>query len=313
MKKFCNVISDFCSPAVQERMLYLYKNLKKHNLFPQDINFEHNDFDTKNNNLFFVTFNKSTEQNLRNLMHKIDFKKRQIVIISNNRENYFDFAMEYNICNIVHLESLNEALLLGILKRFFNKESGLEFFFEKEKNIFDKRYSISGNICMHNLVENKFADFIDKIHNITKSTFIINCHELITNAMAYGILGITAHARDKKAHDIRLYSNISIPQGKDVKVHLVMNENFYGIAVRDPGGTLTIQRILERIRRQSIVAGETIPQGIEDHTGRGLVILSHQGLLVFSIKPGEFTDVSLISRIKASFEKRPISILAKEL
>ena len=309
----CNIISDFCEPHVQKKILHLYNNLQKHGLLLDNVRLEQNDFDIENNNLFFVTFNRRTEQNLRNLMQKINFKKRQVIIISDNRENYFDFAMEYNICNIMHINNLNEAMLLGILKIFFKKESGLEFFFEEEKNIFDKHYSISGNISIHNLIENTFADFIDKIHLAAKSTFIINCHELITNAIAYGVLGITAHARDKKAHDIGLYANMDIPQDKKVKIHLTMNENFYGISVRDSGGTLTIQRILERIRRQSIVAGETIPQGIEDHTGRGLVILSHHGLLFFSIKPGEFTDVSLISQIKAHFEKRPISILAKEL
>jgi hypothetical protein len=308
----CNIIPDFCESTVREKILQLYNNLKKRDLLPFDIKLEQNDFDLENNNLFFVTFDKSTERNLLKLVREIDFKKRQIIIISSNYENYFDFAMEYNLGNIIHINNLDEYLLLGIFKKIFRKESGLKFFFESKKNIFDKYYSISGDICMRRLVENAFADFMDKIPDITKSTFIINCHEMITNAIAYGILGITAHARDKKAYDIENFANLSIPKGKDIRVHLIMSKNFYGISVRDCGGTLTVQRILERIRRQSVLAGETIPQGIEDYTGRGLAILSHHGLLAFSIKPGEFTEVSLISKIKASFEKEPISILATE-
>jgi hypothetical protein len=313
MINFCNVIPNFCSPIVREKILYLCNNLKKHKLFPRSIKIEQDSFDLNNNNLFFVTFNKNTEQNLRKLMQAIDFKKRKIIIISSNYENYFDFAMEYNLGNIIHIDNLSEDLLLGIFKKIFRKELGLKFFFEEGKNIFDNYYSISGDICMRSLERNTFADFINKVPNIARSTFVINCHEMITNAIAYGVLGITAHARDKKAYDIGNFANLSIPQGKDVKVHLVMNENFYGISVRDCGGILTIQRILERIRRQSIVAGETIPQGVEDYTGRGLAILSHHGLLAFSIKPGEYTEVSLISKIKTSFEKKPISILATEL
>ena len=308
----CNVISDFCSPVVREKILRLYNNLKKHGLLPNDIELEQKKFDTKNNNLFFVTYDKNTEQKLRKLMYEIDFKKRQIIIISNDYEDYFDFAMEYNLCNIIHMNNLSEYMLLGIFKKIFEKKSGLKFFFENGKNIFDKQYSISGDICMHGLVNNTFTDFMGKIPSAAKSTFIINCHELITNAIAYGVLGITAHARDKKAYDIGNFANVNIPKGKDVKVHLIMNEKFYGISVKDLGGSLTIQRILERIRRQSIVAGETVPQGIDDYTGRGLAILSHHGLLIFSLKIGKFTEVSLISQVKANFGKKPISILATE-
>jgi len=312
MKNTCNIIPDFCSPAVREKVLRLYTNLKKRYSLPRNIELEQKKIDLKKNNLFFVTYDKSTEQKLRKLMYEIDFKKRQIIIISNDYEDYFDFAMEYNLCNIIHINNLSEDMLLGIFKKIFEKKSDLKFFFEDKKNIFDKQYSISGDICMRRLVKNTFTDFLLKIPSAAKSTFIINCHELITNAIAYGVLGITAHARDKKAYDIGSFANVNIPKGKDVKVHLMMNEKFYGISVKDRGGSLTIQRILERIRRQSIVAGETVPQGIEDYTGRGLAILSHHGLLVFSLKIGKYTEVSLISQIKASFGKKPISILATE-
>ena len=219
--------------------------------------------------------------------------------------------MEYNICNIIHITNLSEIMFLGILRRFLRENSALEVFFDEKTNVFDKCYYISGNICMHNFIENTFGDFIDKLKNTSKTTFIINCHELVTNALAYGVLGISAQIRDKKASDIG--RDINIPEEKKVKIHLLMNEKLYGISVTDFGGTLTIKRILERIRRQSIVAGETIPQGIEDYTGRGLAILSHHGLLLFSIKPGEFTTVSIISHVKESFKRRALSILATEL
>ncbi|MDR2553930.1 MAG: hypothetical protein LBC64_00750 [Fibromonadaceae bacterium] len=312
MKNTCNIISDFCSPVVREKIVHLYNGLKKHDLLPNNIELEQKKIDLKNNNLFFVTYDKNTEQKLRKLMYEIDFKKRQIIIISNDYEDYFDFAMEYNLCNIIHINNLSEDMLLGIFKKIFEKKSDLKFFFEDKKNVFDKQYSISGDICMRKLVKNTFTDFYGKIPSVARSTFIINCHELITNAIAYGVLGITAHARDKKAYDIGSFANVNIPKGKDVKVRLMMNDKFYGISVKDRGGSLTIQRILERIRRQSIVAGETVPQGIEDYTGRGLAILSHHGLLVFSLKIGKYTEVSLISQIKASFGKKPISILATE-
>ncbi len=313
MKNFCNVIPEFCLPIVQEKILQLYENLEKQGLLPKDINLGLSSFNAKNNNLFFVAFNKDTEHSLRNLMSEIDAKTNRVIIIPNGEENYFDFAIEYNICNIIHITKLNETMLLGILKGFLKRNFDFESFFKPNENIFDKSYSLSGDISMLRLVEHTFTDFINRIENEMRNMFIINCHELVTNAIAYGVLGITAYVRDKKDYGVINYTNIYIPPNKEVKVRLMMNKSLYGISVRDFGGLLTMQRILERIRRQSIVEGETIPQGIEDYTGRGLAILSHHGLLLFSIKPGEFTEVSLISRMEAVFERKPISILATEL
>jgi len=311
MNNSCNVISAFCTAAVQKKILSLYGSLEKQGLLPAQINYKQSSFNTKNNNLFFVSFNQNTKPGLQNLMSRMDFKKSQIVIISCEEENYFDFAVEYEICNIVHVNRLDETTLLGITKRFLKQDLCLEPFFEHRKKIFDKQYLLSGNICTQNLIEITFEDFISEIQNPLKNTFIINCHELVTNALAYGVLGITSNARDKRVHDIGKY--VDIEPGKEITIHLLMNEDIYGISVTDRAGTLTAKRILERIRRQSIVAGETIPQGIEDYTGRGLAILSHHGTLVFSIKPGEFTSVSLISHTKEPFEKKFISILTTEL
>jgi len=311
MNHSCNIISAFCSGAVQEKILFLCNSLEEQGLLPKGINYKQASLNTNGNHLFFVSFNQDTKLGLQNLMSKGNLKKHQIIIISSEEENYFDFAVEYEICNIVHINKLNETVLLGIAKRFLNHDLCLEPFFEHKEKFFDKSYLLSGNICMQNLIETTFADFIDKTQNPVKNTFIINCHELVTNALAYGVLGITSSARDKRIYDIGKY--VDIPAGKEIKIHLLMNEDMYGISVTDKFGTLTVRRVLERIRRQCIVAGETIPQGIEDYTGRGLAILSHHGILAFAIKPGEFTTVSLISQVSEPIEKKFISILATEL
>jgi hypothetical protein len=311
MKNSCNIIPAFCSQEVQEKIQHLYKNLETQGLIPHNMNLEMNNFIATNNNLFFVSYNENTKHNLRHLINETHLKNNHIVIISSNDENYFDFAIKYNICNIIHITKINETILFGIIKRFFEEDINLESFFEKRKNIFDKKYVLAGKICMRNLIENTYTDFLEKIPAETKNTFIINCHELVTNAIAYGVLGITTQTRDKKIYEIG--NHVNIPEKKHIETHLFMNKELYGISIKDFGGTLTIRRILERIRRQSIVAGETIPPGIEDYTGRGFAILCRHGLLTFSIKPNEFTVVSLISDIKITFEKKPISILAMEL
>jgi len=312
MKKICNIIlnHNFCSNAIQEKILHLYKALEKKDLIPSDIALEQSDFDLKNNNLIFITLNKNTMPNLRNLMANLNIKTNKVIIVPTNEENYFDFAMEYNLCNVIHAKRLNEIMLHAVLNDFYKKKLSLDSFFSKETNIFDRSYSLSGKISMLRLIENLFADFIEQLQPSIRNTFIINCHELVTNALAYGVLGITAYTRDITEQDVINYTSVNIPSNKEVQVRLTLNDKRYGISVKDSGGLLTKQRILERIRRQSIVGGETIPQGIEDYTGRGLAILSHHGLLIFSIKPGEHTEVSLISRLETAVEKKPISILA---
>jgi hypothetical protein len=307
----CGIITEYCLPAIHERIVELKENLEKNGLWPRDIDIESSDFEIREENLFFISFNQEHESRLRALMKKIYFKKRRIIIISCDEVDYFDFAMEYNICNIINIDDLDETMLLGIVQRFSKGDLGLEPFFEADKIVFDKYYSLSGNLNIRNLIENIFSDFTKKLNGTIKNIFMINCHELVTNALAYGVIGVTAYARDKKAYDFE--SMIEVPQSKGLQVHLLMDSGRYGISVRDHGGVLTTQRVLERIRRQSVVAGETVPQGIEDLTGRGLTILSHHGLLAFSIKPGVFTEVSLISQLKSSFERKPISILTTEL
>jgi len=311
MRTTFNIITTFCLPFVKDKIVRLKDNLERRGTLPAVVHFEHGNFDLENENLFFVSFNRKSENELRSLVRKTNFKKRNMIIVSDHEADYFDFAMEYNICNIININDLNEAMLLGIIKRFSEDDLSMEPFFKREDLIFDKRYYISGVLNMRNLVENLFPDFMEKIEGVAKNMFTINCHELVTNAIAYGIMGITPYARDKKAYEFE--STIEIPKGKGLQVNLLLDANSYGISVRDYGGVLTTQRVLERIRRQSVVAGETVPQGIEDLTGRGLAILSHHGLLMFSIKPGIFTDVSLIGRLNPAIEKKPISVLMTEL
>jgi len=311
MNNPCNIVSAFCSAEVQNKILHLYSGLEAQGLLPKGINYKQNSFNIKDDNLFYVSLTPNTKPSLRNLMNRIDLKKCQVIIISRDEENYFDFAFEFEICNIIHIDKLDETLLLGITKRFLKRDFYLEHFFDHREKLFDKYYLLAGRICMQNLIETAFADFIEKINSPVKNTFIINCHELVTNALAYGVLGISSNARDKKIYDVGKY--VDIPAGKEIKVHLLMNEDIYGISVMDNSGALTVHRILERVRRQSIVAGETIPQGIEDYTGRGLAILSHHGVLAISIKPGEYTVVSIISTVHEPFEKKFISILTAEL
>jgi len=311
MRNTYNIVTAFCLPFVNEKIVRLKGNLERRGMLPANVHFEYGNFDTENENLFFVSFNRKSESELRSLIKKTNFKKRNVIIISDNEADYFDFAMEHNICNIINIDDLNEAMLLGIIKRFSDSDLSMEPFFKKEDIIFDKRYYISGVLNMRNLVENLFPDFTEKIEGVVRNMFIINCHELITNAIAYGVMGVTPYARDKKAYEFE--NTIEIPKGNGLQVNLLLDSNSYGISVRDYGGVLTTQRVLERIRRQSVVAGETVPQGIEDLTGRGLAILSHHGLLMFSIKPGVFTDVSLIGRLNPAIEKKPISVLMTEL
>jgi hypothetical protein len=311
MRTTFNIITAFCLPFVNEKIARLKGNLERRGMLPAVVHFEQGNFDMENENLFFISFNRKNENELRNLVRKTNFRKRNVIIISDSEADYFDFAMEYNICNIINIDELNEAMLLGIIKRFSEDDLSMEPFFKREDIIFEKRYYISGVLNMRNLVENLFPDFTEKIEGVVRNMFIINCHELITNAIAYGIMGVTPYARDKKAYEFE--NTIEIPKGKGLQVNLLLDARSYGISVRDYGGVLTTQRVLERIRRQSVVAGETVPQGIEDLTGRGLAILSHHGLLMFSIKPGVFTDVSLIGRLNPAIEKKPISVLMTEL
>ena len=297
MNEYGFIDYSFCTKEVREKLRNFICGLK--NIEPCE------------NKLYFISYNKQNINKLKDLINCIDLKKDHIIIIPNEEDDYFDFAMKYNICNIIHFRNLDTIIFSGIVNRFLCSKKKLDVFFKDDEIIFDRTYSLSGRICMNNLTEKYFADFIENLKNMTKNSFIINSHELVTNAFAYGVLEISAFTRDKKIYDIGKF--IEIPKDKEITVRLMMNKNIYGISVTDLTGSLTIRRVLERIRRQIPVGGETIPLGIEDYTGRGLAILCRHGLLSFTVKTDEYTDVSLICYLDASNKKRDLSILAVEL
>ncbi|GHV15868.1 hypothetical protein AGMMS49938_15080 [Fibrobacterales bacterium] len=314
------IITHFCSPEVQNKIFELYNSLAP-NRFPFDFELiqsirltELTDSDC----LFFVTTDDSSIDDVRNLLNRKTPKKRQIVIVSSDKNNYFDLAFEYGISNIISIKNLREPIFSGILRSVFqntdqqNSRLGgyiLDPFFPRALTL-DKHHTLSGKVEPNSLIKKAFSDSIEQLNQSVRYTFMINCHELISNALAYGVRGITPHDRD--VNIAQLGSEVEIPAGKEIQVRIIADSDNYGISVKDFGGTLTKNRILDKIRRQSVGIGETVQLGLEDFTGRGLIILSKHGLLLFSLKPKISTEVALICSAREIPKIANFSILTIE-
>jgi len=218
---------------------------------------------------------------------------QQIVLMASPASDYLDLAIRHQVGNILYTDSIVPSVLGALTQRLL----GEDFFgfgpFFPDGTSYEQHVLLRGQVNRAGLVERHFADALHTLPEEFRFAFHAQMNELVTNAIAYGVLGISSEQRD--AHDFHFPTIIDIPPGQEIRVAIVKDKEKYGISVRDPGGSLTLLRVLQKLRRHTALPGEVIPQGIEDLTGRGLFIVSRQTRLVINILQGMQTEVILLA------------------
>lgn len=289
------------SSSIQEKLLGIYANLLSSHALPFPL---HLQMDVSSTNLsgcvrdrqclFFVEASSDNDvQNVKQAMSHYAHLGHQMVLIADSRLDYLDLAMRYNIGNILYEDRFDAAMIAALTRRLLGDEFfGFAPFFPSTTPLFNKTYSLSGQVHSHNLIDRVFGDFMARLEHHHALNFRTHAAELIMNALAYGVVGITPEQRDREAQFIS--AETLIPEGKEIYIHIVQDEEKYGISVKDPGGTLTLSRILSKIRRHTPAPGEVIPPGVCDLTGRGLFLISRQTRLVFNIYSSVATEAILL-------------------
>jgi|GEM_PF-2211188 len=217
----------------------------------------------------------------------------QLVLIAEPVADYLDLAIRFEVGNILFSDSIEASTVRALTHRLLGSDFfGFGPFFPEQWDGISQQHTFTGKVDRAGIVDRTFGLFLQSLHAPYRHLFHGQMSELLTNAFAYGVLEITPEERD--ANILHIPTIIEIPPDKEVRITLVQDKEKYGISVIDPGGSLTLLRILQKLRRHTPAKGEPLPIGIDDLTGRGLFIVSRQSRVVINILRGKCTEVILL-------------------
>ena len=104
---------------------------------------------------------------------------------------------------------------------------------------------------------------------------------------------------------------VEVPEDKAIEFKIVEDDEKWGLSVTDQSGSLTLNRVLEKIERHTAFDDKPVPEGIEDLSGRGLFILSRQNRLIINILNTVKTEI-IVMRFKDSSLNRYQSFIINE-
>ncbi|NLB62747.1 MAG: hypothetical protein GX801_01395 [Fibrobacter sp.] len=247
--------------------------------------------------IFFVqTHNPSFSANTIQQM-LMPYKKQghQIILLANAMEDYLDLAIYYKVGNILFENEFDTPMVRALLQRLLGEDFfGHEPFFVEPYAVYEQQVVLAGAVNRSGLIDRLFPDYLKLLKDTpVRHRFHAHISELLTNAIAYGVLGISPEERD--SNNFFMPKVVNIPTGKEIKVHILQDHEKYGISVKDRMGRLTLLRVLQKLRRHTKLPGQDAPDGIEDLTGRGLYIVSRQNRLIINILTDIQTEIILLS------------------
>jgi hypothetical protein len=217
----------------------------------------------------------------------------QLILVADTDIDYLQIAEQFEIGNILMGDQFDADMICAVSRRLLGEEFfGFAPFFPDGYPVYDRSFRIAGHVDTKNMARSYFKDFGDTLEEQHRPFFYNYTSELLINAIAYGVCGITEDQRDARPGG--LPPELEIPRELGIDIHIVRDREKYGFSISDQRGSMRPARILNKIRRQSTIGDEVLPPGIEDHGGRGLYILTHRTRLVFNIMRGVRTEVILM-------------------
>lgn len=266
------------------------------------------------NTLIFV------EVNLQDQHHTMDdlanFQKRrkgylvQEVLLADPNQNYFDVARQFQIGNILFNNNFDLPMIWAITRKLlFEDFFGLAPFFPNGFHEFDRSYKFSGKFNFNDIMIQSFQDFLPRLDEEARYNFTTAISELTVNALSYGVYGITPEQRESDQAMSPQF--VEVPEDKAIEFKIVEDDEKWGLSVTDQSGSLTLNRVLEKIERHTAFDDKPVPDGIEDLSGRGLFILSRQNRLIINILNTVKTEI-IVMRFKDSSLNRYQSFIINE-
>lgn len=226
----------------------------------------------------------------RELEQILEWSGSNMVLICSAKFDYLELAKRYGIGNILLSDALNVNNIRAVLARLLGDEFfGFKPFFVNGYELFHREYLFSGSYALSAFPKAYFREFAHTLDEEEKFYFYTNINELLINAFCFGVYGIKPEERDRD--QVSIPSQIFIPKEKEIQVMIARDREKYGISIMDRSGSLTLERVLEKIRRHTPREEKVIPKGITDLSGRGLFMISRQSRLIINILKRVRTEV----------------------
>jgi hypothetical protein len=213
----------------------------------------------------------------------------QIALLAEDDVDYFRIAQEFRIGNVLKKGRFDPAILQALTIRLLTGNIfGFLPYFPSGFTVGPLFRTYAGKVSVEEAIREAYEFCKPYVQEEEQGNIRMFLHELLTNTFAYAIEGITPEERDRKL--LGPPPEVFIAERRGIKVSLAVDEEKVGVSIMDSTGSLSMLRVLQKLRRQSRIAGETLPPGIWDESGRGISLLYRYSRLIVNILSGVRTE-----------------------
>ncbi len=214
----------------------------------------------------------------------------QIALLAEDDSDYFTIAQDFSIGNVLKKKSFDASILRALTIRLLTGNIfGFAPYFPYGFAVGPLFRTFVGRVVVEEVIEECFQACKPYVNPAEVSSFKMFLHELLTNTFSYAIEGITPEDRDSKL--LHAPPVVDIPERRGIKISLVTDDEKVGFSLQDSTGSLSMLRVLQKLRRQSRIGGEKMPPGIWDESGRGISMVYRYSRFIVNILKGVRTEV----------------------
>jgi hypothetical protein len=213
----------------------------------------------------------------------------QVCLLADDDVDYFQVAQECSVGNVVKKGAFDVSLLRALTVRLLTGNIfGFEPYFHQGYTVGPLFRTYSGHLKVQTVIDEAFAFGEPYVGEQERGNFRMFLHEMLLNTFSYAIQGITPEDRDH--HAITTPPEVDIPERRGIKLMVAVDAEKVGFSVTDSTGNLSMLRLLQKLRRQSRIGGESVPPGLFDETGRGISLLYRYSRFIVNILRGVRTE-----------------------
>ncbi len=239
---------------------------------------------TKNRSLVFVEISSTGTAAESSLIRELAASNGslQIALLADDESDYFTIAQEFRIGNVLKKKGFDTSMIRALSIRLLTGNIfGFTPYFPDGFVVGPLFRTYVGRVVVAEVIEECFQVCKPYVNPEEAPSFKMFLHELLTNTFSYAIEGITPEDRDTKL--LHTPPIVNIAERRAIKITLVTDQEKVGLSVQDSTGSLSMLRVLQKLRRQSRIGDEKMPPGIWDESGRGISMVYRYSRFIVNI------------------------------